>query len=339
MTLRRTAPRLVTSLSARLDAVTGLNVVANVDRTTTSTWTKAVPDPGGYNIYRQAHDSSGVLTGSRTLVGSVSSGVETFDDPFDTLGSGLNEPTGMTLLSERPFDFIGNHDLAISEEGWDDIEDPNYQGGTIAIVSDPTAPESPSNVAQIAYTGGGGSGSSFGLAQLGPNIVHAIDYKKLYHRYYLKVSSNFYGHSTGTNKICFYWTHTDGTGAQFFGRLVGTGAATLYYEMGMQGGWDPDNGRTRLQPSPAFAFERDRWYVIEESFALNTPGMANGVCQVWIDGVLVIDEDDIRLVQDDELAEFYQVQWSPTWGGGVGDIVPATFYMWMDHSYVSAKAS
>lgn len=77
--------RLRTRLSdskVLLAAPSGLSATVNLDRTVTLDWTDAPTDPNGYRVYRQAYDENGVLTGDQTLLDTVSSGVETFDDPF-----------------------------------------------------------------------------------------------------------------------------------------------------------------------------------------------------------------------------------------------------------------
>src|SRR4029079_11366762 len=59
-----------------------------------------------------------------------------------------NEPAGMTVLTERPFN-------ALNEDGWTNTGSSDYK-----IVADATAPKSPSNIGQIRFPAGFGSGNA-----------------------------------------------------------------------------------------------------------------------------------------------------------------------------------
>ena len=72
---------------------------------------------------------------------------------------------------------------------------------------------------------------------------------------------------------------------------------------------DPDGSRSE--------FESGVWYEITQRVVMNTPGVSDGVIQVWLDGVLVHDQTDVlfRTVPD---LKIDQVYFSTFFGGGDG---------------------
>ena len=73
--------------------------------------------------------------------------------------------------------------------------------------------------------------------------------------------------------------------------------------------FNPDGSQTE--------FVADQWYQITQRIVMNTPGEFNGIQQIWIDGVMVINEQNIRYRQDDSFA-IDQLYFS-TFYGGNGD--------------------
>ena len=61
-------------------------------------------------------------------------------------------------------------------------------------------------------------------------------------------------------------------------------------------------------------FVSDQWYQITQRIVMNTPGEFNGIQQIWIDGVLVINEQNIRYRLDDSFA-IDQLYFSTFYGG------------------------
>ena len=70
--------------------------------------------------------------------------------------------------------------------------------------------------------------------------------------------------------------------------------------------FNPDGSQTE--------FVSDQWYQITQRIVMNTPGEFNGIQQVWVDGVLVINEQDIRYRLDDSFA-IDQMYFSTFYGG------------------------
>ena len=62
-------------------------------------------------------------------------------------------------------------------------------------------------------------------------------------------------------------------------------------------------------------FESDRWYHVRHRIIMNTPGEHDGVAQAWLDGVQVLDVDDIRF-RDTASLDIDQMYFSTFFGGG-----------------------
>ena len=70
--------------------------------------------------------------------------------------------------------------------------------------------------------------------------------------------------------------------------------------------FNPNGSRTE--------FVDDQWYQITQRIVMNTPGEFNGIQQIWVDGVLVINERDLRYRLDDSFA-IDQMYFSTFYGG------------------------
>jgi hypothetical protein len=78
------------------------------------------------------------------------------------------------------------------------------------------------------------------------------------------------------------------------------------------------------------------WHHWEAVLELNTPGSANGVLKMWIDGVLVANHTDVVYVDPAHTLGFYMWKWNPTWGG-TGGTKTKDDYILIDHVYFSGQ--
>jgi len=130
------------------------------------------------------------------------------------LAGASNEPSGMTVITDRPFDALG-------EMGWDD----NGSGG--AIIQDPTAPRSPSSILRTTlpkgFTAGGGtfSGDLFFPGK-----------RTLYISYWARLSSNWQGQSADVNKQ--FYAYTNGTTPNIYFDAHGAGSNPLVPQLAGQ---------------------------------------------------------------------------------------------------------
>jgi hypothetical protein len=203
------------------------------------------------------------------------------------------------------------------------------------IEQDSTAPFTSPNVAQLTYPADFAGGRSPGTLQTQwfPT-VHGVDYKQLYINYVFKISHDFHGHVTTTNKIVHYWV---ASGNRIFDRMVGADDNPLEYQVGLQGPAPDCETRSRLIPNQGASgnIERGEWHVVELQLILNNAGQCDGVFRVWINDTMIMEYGDVGILESGEDARvFNQVQLSPTWGGG-GDVTPHSFFMWLDQVYVS----
>lgn len=236
-----------------------------------------------------------------------------------------HQPAGFTLFTERPFNSKATSSSdAAGAEGWnagEEIQWPNF-----TIVQDGTAPKSPSNVGQMKYPAGFQGGNEPGYAD--KNFPSG--YTKVYMSIWVKLSSNFYGNPTEVNKMLFMWM---GGHPKFVLSADGVGTGTLAPTIRVQDAPDA----TPVRPPNVVAnaqVVRGEWHHWEVLVTANTPGVANGQVQWWIDGTLVSDWRDINLAYSSDSPDWQIYQWAPTWGG-IGGTVPADMYLWWDHVYVS----
>ncbi len=242
------------------------------------------------------------------------------------------EPPGMTVLDERPFDCPRP---AQCESAWNYSE---TYANALTIVQDPTAPKSAPNVAQQIFTPALPGGSSPAITE---RAFPGAGKTTLYVATWMKLSSNFVGHPTGTNKMVHFVINGSN---RLFLQARGIGAGALVPSFGLQGlaapyfdGVSQTATAVNLLPNVGnAAINRGQWQRYEIVLVGNTPGIANGSAQLWIDGVRVLNYSGIMFAAPGGSGKWDAVQWSPTWGGG-GGIITVPFTMSMDHMYISGK--
>ncbi len=305
---------------------------------------------------------TGDSAGTPTTIGAMISGVPV-TSLLPTLAVGgvnLNEPAGMTELSNRPFssetcnanDYMEPDSVFNGAYGW-------YQCATVvasgnwSIVSDTTAPESRPLVGQILYPAGfTGSGvpptttSNFGIHFTQPGV--AFNPGVVYIHVWVKLSSNFQGHPSGVNKIIFWKMGSTVSGGAAVVTLVafGSGSGPLGFMMRAQGagsylpsrpGGATLNLAQNLGQASDNAITRGQWTDAEVVVQTNTPGSYNGVVDVWVRGVHTAHYSDIMWCQTGQPCFWDDVDISPIWGGNSTQTVIANMYMWLDHLYVSGR--
>lgn len=227
-----------------------------------------------------------------------------------------NEPGGMTLVDERPFNTLAEH-ASPHDPAWDtDIE--------MSIVTDATAPQSPSNVIRETFPTGFVGGASNGHAG-----VPFTGYKTLYSCYAAKYSSNWWGHLTGVNKQVYIWAN--GGNILFF-EATGTGTDPLEPRIITQA--TPDDTTFTPNITPTKIVPRGTWFQIEILLVGNTVGASNGTLDWWVDGIHSGSYTGVTYTTGATLWDIYELR--PVWGGA-GDSVPATMTIDWDDIYISGK--
>jgi uncharacterized protein YjdB len=230
-----------------------------------------------------------------------------------------NEPSAMTFIDERAFNSLTEND-APHAPYW------LSSGGT--IVQDATAPQSPSNVIRATYPAGasGGSGPMSTLVE-GQGISNRVFYVSWYGKY----SSNFYGHLTGVNKQSYFGAN-GGVGQVYF-EAYGVGTNPLTPNIVLQAGLSTD-GVFGPNLVPSTVVPRNQWFYIEIVLTGNTSGNADGSVDWFINGVHVGNRSGLRFTTT--ATSWDRFQFDPIWGG-LGDTVPATMTLDIDHIYLSGK--
>jgi hypothetical protein len=243
-----------------------------------------------------------------------------------------HEPVGMTTQTDRGFEFILCRYNAAPPgcvdppyDGWDDIE---ALQTNLNITTDPSAPASPPSVIQWTYPQGFVGGSS------PATIQHRIPSgtKAVYFDLSTKISSNWWGENSSTNKMLFVWINN---GAKFFISAEGNRNGPLQPQLRIQG--TNIDARRRFIPNanttPVWV-ERGQWQRWEVLLVANTPGQLNGQIYWWLDGQLISNYTDIGFVNSTESSDWNYFAGNPIYGGGA-TVVPETQYLWWDNVYIS----
>jgi uncharacterized protein YjdB len=228
-----------------------------------------------------------------------------------------NEPSGMTVIAERAFN-------TLQESPWD-------TDNSLSIVQDATAPKSPSSVIRVTFPTGFAGGSSNGHTGMQWSGGQRI----LYISYWMKYSTNWWGHNTGINKQAYAWVDEGGGYTPFVMEAEGVGSGPLIPRPILQrmikgdGNYEPN-----LVSNSSATIQRGQWFHIEAVLTGNTSGTANGAMDIYLDGTHVTSVSGLQWTNG--TTSWFIFELYPVWGG-IGDVVPATMTADWDHVYLSGK--
>lgn len=251
--------------------------------------------------------------------------------PTDT---GRVEPPGMTFITEQAFN-------STSQSGW--LLGADY-AVNLSIISDGTAPRSPSSIAQIRYPAGFEAGSSPASVSYDFSDANA---RTMYSSMWVKLSPNWVGQISTANKVVHIFINGLN---RLYAFAAGSDNGPLTPSIGLQQLAQSFNAvaqggagigvSTLLRPNVAgqtgVQIVRGRWHKWEMVLYAGTAGRADGTADWWIDGVKVGHYTGIPFVAAGGSNRWEIFNWDPTWGGN-GGAIPAEQYVWMDHVYVSGK--
>jgi hypothetical protein len=280
------------------------------------TWSSSAPLVAGVNGSGLATGlvvgTSSIIAASEGKTGRATLSVTVLPPPPPPpppSGSWPHEPAGFSTITDNPFD-------GLTASLWGIYYNAS---GLVSIVSDPTAPASPSSVVQFQYPAGFAAGVSPGMeaANLGGQ-------KRLYVGLWWKASNPWQGNPTGVNKIQYVFTNSQGS---MFMCLYG-----------------PDGGPYELRVFPQFTTSLDQWL----SPNVNNVAVSLGVwhrlewlidysgstsrIQWWMDGTLIGDYSGVPMPSEG-LIEYHM---APVWGGTLG-VKTQTDYFWYDHAHISGN--
>ena len=231
-----------------------------------------------------------------------------------------NEPAGMTLIDERPFNSLTETDSP-HVPFW-------FRAGG-SIVSDPTAPQSPSNVLRATYPNGfiGGSASM----QTGVE-GQGISNRTFYITWWAKYSSNWFGHLTGVNKQCYF--AANGSAGQAFFEANAVGTNQMRPAMVLQSGLGTD---ATFYPNlvPGATVPRGKWFNVEIVLVGNTAGNSDGTFDWYIDGVHVGHASGLKITTT--ATGWDRFNFDPIWGGAGDQITTGDQTLDLDDVYLSGK--
>ena len=275
-------------------------------------------------VTAKAGGTTQVTATSEGKIGSASITVNAAPPPPPPPPPTGNEPSGMTMISNRAFNST-TASYAPGEDGWWDSDN-----GALAIVQDATAPQSPSNVARMTFS----AGISGGYAP--STLERPVSATTIYSAAWVKFSSNWQSHLSGVNKILHFWIGGGNKLVITAAGYVPTGPLTARISLQgiVSGGNNADGGISGTYESTA-QFVRGQWTKIEVVAVANTPGSANGSVKLYINGTLATQCSGIKFTNDSNPSWTLE-SWAPVWGG-TGDTVLSTMYEYMDNIYISGK--
>jgi hypothetical protein len=227
-----------------------------------------------------------------------------------------NEPTGMTLIDERPFNSLAEH-ASPHVPAWD-------TDASLSIITDNSAPKSASSVMRASFPTGFPGGTSSGHAG-----VPFGGRRVLYINYWAKYSANWWGHLTGVNKQVYVFAN--GKNIVFF-EATGVGTAPLQPRIVTQGTPNDQTYTPNLVPSAVIP--RGQWFNVEIVLTGNSSGAADGSVDWWVNGVHVGSRTSVAFTSGATLWDTFEIR--PVWGG-LNDVVPATQTLDWDNIYLSGK--
>jgi hypothetical protein len=240
----------------------------------------------------------------------------------------------MYIMADRAFDSKASDNTdrgATGSDGWDGIE---YKYGKFSIVADASAPSGDGRVGQMYYPADHQSGTAPATVQ---TMIFSNAPRKLYVSIWAKISSNWVGNQSGTNKMFF--VGAAGGNNQFFLSAEGQGHGALVPQIRLQGIGDP---RARVTPNvaPGTVLTRGAWHRWEFVLTCNSGlNASDGTIDFWLDGKHVTSVSNVNWTQTKHptrACDFPIFHWSPTYGGG-GASPGADQYLWFDRVYVSGR--
>jgi hypothetical protein len=241
-----------------------------------------------------------------------------------------NQPGGYTAILDQPLNALAFTDAGVTwlnGGGW-----PTPDNGSVEIITDAGAPESPSNVLRWNYPIGYDSADSPAYREL----VFGEGYSALYTCLWMRPSVGWENHPASINKL-WYWTAQNTPG------FTGTSFLNLRFSSGVPARFDfitqnPGSDQV-VYTSSGFTPVLGEWHRIEV-LQERTSGI-NGRVRVWAanestpSAVLCIDEAGVVLTD----AEQSVVSWvgavaNPYWGGNAG-VATQAFSLDLDNITIS----
>lgn len=215
-----------------------------------------------------------------------------------------NAPASWTLIND--------YDMhATNDGGWSNAYPADITNGGLTVVSDASAPASPSMAWQFNYP----VGYTGGVAPATEVLSHA-SMNALYIGFWWKPSNPWQGHSSSVNKIVEGCTNTMSCA---FYKMVGSGSGPFHTQVTLEGG-SGGNWNENQDTSP---LTLGQWHLMEVIFDNNAHTV-----QWWVDRTLKGSYTGVTFPSPFQITEVY-----PGWGG-TGDTKGEQDYYRFDQIHV-----
>ncbi len=238
-----------------------------------------------------------------------------------------HEPPGVEPISSQPWDSVPPKPPKVDQHGWRVTKD--YE--RLSIISDPSAPLSPPYVLQGRFPQGmRGGGGPFHIE------VRFSPVRVLYQCFGIRLSPGFTNNGNAGTKLAFVYNtytgkpHSSSAYLNLFGGA--SDAGTMGVNTEGPGGFNR-NMATRFRWSSHLG----QWHRFEFLMVANTQATANGILQIWVDGVQDTYHTDVKWFLDQVAPTgFTRIDITPTYGGGHNP-VPYDQFIYIDHWYISGQ--
>lgn len=261
-------------------------------------------------------------------------------------GTNLTDVSQVTLVAPPPpppADFtpnrpVGMQDLAtLTYSSSSDIE-AGTRGSSAGFV-DSTAPRSSPGVVRFVYPAGEAAGYYTG-SQTNNLPAGTV---RVYIAYNWRVSGNYTMHPANLKVWYFYRNLSQTSGSLVLGLQPGGGANLTTGPFEFNGQPQTSGGPGRMSPNVggAPALSRGRWYHTEIVAVMNTdPAVSDGILRVWVDGVLTINNTNVRYSEGASPLEWRRANLDPYYGGNSpGHTIPSVCYLFVDHAVIATSTA
>jgi hypothetical protein len=247
-----------------------------------------------------------------------------------------DQPAGLTQVTDYNLSTAPLGDGSNAVSGWRGL----YGGSRVQVVSDATAPFSPSNVARFDFNGLAATGSSPGSLYYEPG---GNGWVSCYYAFYWKFTSNFRPHSSNVNKVSFIIMGNDFAASLIPSLSGGPGSWNLRWGIAGHGitndhigGLPGDSALYFPVNGSSNSLQPDTWYLIEQYTVKSTSTTSqDGTAKLWINRNLVFNYTNVNT----PTRGFVKWELNPTWGGVDTSGVTGQGYFFYDHVYVSVGAA
>lgn len=222
------------------------------------------------------------------------------------------------------------------DKSWDDTTGLTVFYGADKVTIDNTdyAPTSPSKSLRFTYPALWGDGNA--PAQVQGSF--SSDLSEIWFEHYFKYSSNWDQHENTDKQV--YVTLADGRpsgyGEFFILNRQASGTPRLV--------WCWQSNAPNLQSFVLYAnqsssnFTLGAWHKVTVHVILNTPGVADGTVEMWLDDVKTHNYQSNQMMRASDVPSniyFHSVDYAPVWGGNSGDVKHnETDYFWIDRTRI-----